>query len=795
VSAAELDSEAGSTAGTTSFVYSSTFIPAATPIDGVAVKVSARTASPSGTVSITLANNTAPGTREGTTTINVTDINSNGNGWYFFKFGATVTPLGTDVYKIGFKTSIAGELTLYRDATAGNWSRMVRLTSGASTPTAGDKLMIMGEMTAATTSNSFTVTMDSTSSINSYGPTVSGGPPQGLVVCDKSTFAYGTTASTNYYLKTKGILAVYNGGTFTIGTSGTRIPSTGSAILEFDSAANVDSGLSIFPGATFNAYGATKTTTKTLLTADATGASTITITVAAATDWAVNDSLAIASTTQTASQCEAATIGSPSGTSITLSTFVTNSHSGTSPTQAEVVNLTRNVKIRGVSATLQGYCLFQTTSTVACQYVEFTQLGSATSTKRGIDVTTTTGSCSLTFCSLHDSTVASSIGFNVTGSSSSNVTFSNNVTFNIANVHFQIAVTSGTWTADSNVFMRNTDASTNLVTVNDFGGTFTNNTSVGATGNGFSWNEASGSVGTFSGDMAHSNANNGLLINGGPIASTLSNMTLWRNAGSGITIAGPGALACTLSNITFFGNQFQNVVLGPTAGLLFTGCTLNGDSTFPTSSGVVFNNPVVAEVFFENCDFSTVSGIKTAHTSDIVVSANQILRIYLRNTKLGAATEVSSQSNLVASSIIASQRHDQTVATHKAWFKYGTISYDTVTFKTASPAELLTPNNASNKLESGPKYAAVASGGTITPTVYVNKSAAYNGNQPRLVVKKNVAAGISADTVLATAVGGTGSWLTLTGTTAAVTDDAVLQFVVDCDGTAGTVSVDDWSVA
>jgi hypothetical protein len=61
-------------------------------------------------------------------------------------------------------------------------------------------------------------------------------------------------------------------------------------------------------------------------------------------------------------------------------------------------------------------------------------------------------------------------------------------------------------------------------------------------------------------------------------------------------------------------------------------------------------------------------------------------------------------------------------------------------------------------------------------------------------VKRNIIAGITDDTVLATASGGTDEWLELTGTTATVSDDCVLEVYVDCDGTAGVVNVDDWSI-
>jgi hypothetical protein len=40
-----------------------------------------------------------------------------------------------------------------------------------------------------------------------------------------------------------------------------------------------------------------------------------------------------------------------------------------------------------------------------------------------------------------------------------------------------------------------------------------------------------------------------------------------------------------------------------------------------------------------------------------------------------------------------------------------------------------------------------------------------------------------------------GTWISLSGSTMAATDDGVMEFVVDCDGAAGFISVDDWSLA
>ena len=70
----------------------------------------------------------------------------------------------------------------------------------------------------------------------------------------------------------------------------------------------------------------------------------------------------------------------------------------------------------------------------------------------------------------------------------------------------------------------------------------------------------------------------------------------------------------------------------------------------------------------------------------------------------------------------------------------------------------------------------------------------YNGNFAKLYVKANYNLGITSDTLLDTATAlSTGAWEALTGATAAVTDDGVLEFYVVLDGTTGWLNIDDFS--
>jgi hypothetical protein len=117
------------------------------------------------------------------------------------------------------------------------------------------------------------------------------------------------------------------------------------------------------------------------------------------------------------------------------------------------------------------------------------------------------------------------------------------------------------------------------------------------------------------------------------------------------------------------------------------------------------------------------------------------------------------------------------------------------------PSERLTPSSTTIKLRSGSKYVAVNNGDFTNISVYVKISivsdgTAYNGNPPRLILKRNVAIGVYSDIVLAqldSSNNVSGSYVLLTGSTPAASDDGVFELYVDCDGTAGWINIDNWN--
>jgi hypothetical protein len=292
----------------------------------------------------------------------------------------------------------------------------------------------------------------------------------------------------------------------------------------------------------------------------------------------------------------------------------------------------------------------------------------------------------------------------------------------------------------------------------------------------------------------HSSGGGGLVLqahNGG----TISSLTIWRCSGAGISFNGSPLQNVTFDTGTLFGNATDNISMSNTPiNIRFINYTSNGDTTFSTASGISIgtSNP---HTYFYGCDFSTVSGIKTAHTQDVDCSGGGFIKYFLNNCKLGASTEVSSQANLYPHAFISSQKHDQTAGLHKTWKKFGTIAIETGTVHSGTTSFSMTPNNASNKLESGSFFIPVANAATLTPSVYVFENASYVSARARLILKRNDAIGITADTVIDTATSASdGAWEQLTGTTAAATDNGVMEFVVDCDGTAGILFVDSFTV-
>lgn len=786
--------------------------PGAIVVSHIGVKLSVRTGT-TGTMTVHIADSSHNEIAGTAVTINCSDLpvaattDLNG-GWHFFKLGTPKTLTAATLYEVEAKTSSSSQISLFASAATSGMSCAL-ITTTTQAPVAGDDVFIQGEYTGAGTSNSFTVTMDETATTD-YGAASTSLVTPAIAISNKGTLTWGTTAATNYNLKVSGNIVIYSGGTKNMGSVGAECPRNSSMTLLLDCASNVDFGIVVRNLGTFVAQGLSRTSGKiydrTLLNADA-AANATTLTVVDDTGWLDNDEIAVASTTQTYSQVENGQLnGNAGATSLTVDTFagtgggVLNAHSGTSPTQAEVVLLTRNVLITGVSVTVGTYIDIRATATVDFDWVAMKWMGSSTANKRGIDSSSTTGTCSFNYCCFRNFEVSAGIMMNITGTAPSSITISNCIFYRFIQVFVTSINSTGTGLSVSSCIFMSQISNTSLAfSLGTFSNSINNCTFTSFQATVIS-NSSTGSqiTGTYDNHTFHSNNSSAININcrdGG-----FSGWTIWRHARNGIALNAMQDV--TLTNFTIFGCTTQNILAQAVVDVTFINLVSNGDSTFSTTFGQGGLNNASAVIKYVNCDFSTVTGIKRAHsTADISTSGTQVqYKITCINTKLGASTEVSSPQSMQNNGFVTSQKNDQTTATHKIWKRNGTMQLDTGTVHTGSQSLKMTPSTSGTfRFDSSGQFggfkAAVANGATVTPTVYVYKDGSYSGNQPRLIVKRNDALGISADTVLATYSAGTGSWNALSGTTAAVTDDGTLEFVVDCDGNAGNIYIDSITMA
>lgn len=795
-STAELDSDVANTALTTSYVASASIATGAITIDGICVKVASRAASPSGTMSVELYNATLGASVAGTeVTINVSDLGFSDTtdlqgGWVYFKFASSVLLLAATNYQVRAKTSASAQVNLYRNATAGNWSRQL-VTTTTQAPAAGDKLIVIGDKTGATTSNSYTVTMNETATTN-YGTADTSIPS--VSVGHDATLAYGTSAATNYVLRVNGIVALYVGGTLNIGTTGTPIPRDSTAVLE-TSVNSVGGGGVDIRGGTFNAQGLSRTSGKNIdrcfLNTDEAIGQTV-LGVDTDTGWLNGDEIAIASTTRTAAQHEQRTLSGAAGaSSITVSAGLTNAHDGTVE-PAEILLLTRNVKIRSTSAVNVGYVRIRKPAVVDMDWVEIQYVGANATGKRGLEIETTTaggGSVAMNNCIVRNSLQT---GYHITGTNNITITdcagYSNSTDVSITSSSAANTVAfSNYWGMGGSGGITISSINISLSTIR----------SVSRSSTGFSFSDFTNTVstGTFSDIYCRSNNTN---FSGSVIGNvTFASFTGRRANQYGLSFTGIQAALFTSPSITGSGiaNIYHNAA--NSNNTTFRNAVFAGETGYTTPSGLNAGQAGAIGLIFEDCTFGVVSGANIAHATQDIVSTNVNGDILLRDCLLASTTELGSQSSMAVYNRVISEKHDQTAGALKIFMRYGTVTRDTTIFSGASPSYRLTPNNASNKLQHVIHKAAVASGTTATVSVKVRESVvgdgtAYNGARIRLGVRRNVIAGITSDTTLATAtVSSVGAFETISGTTATVSADCVLEFYVDCDGTTGWINADD----
>lgn len=816
---------------------SSSFTPGAIQIDAIAVKVYTVTqgGSPDLSLTVNLYNVTGAADVAGTSvTINLSDVNLNavhtisGNpgGWLVFKFSAPVTLSAATAYAVQCVCTDGLSVQLLTDSTTNNWSRMLRTTTtkapNSGSPDAPDDMVVAGEYTGPGTSNSYTVTMDNTSSTIDYGTDTTSIRTPSLAICSKGTLSFGTTAATNYYLKISGWVVVYAGGTLNIGTTGTPTPRDSTAVLEIDNnSSNRAMSLIIWEGGTFVAQGLSRTSGKNvpwcLLTADAAVGAT-TLNVDRDTGWLSGDRIVVAPAVSYTNSYDNLILTANAGaSSMTVRSYAgspdvgtANIHLGTNaPLVDEVINLTRNVKIRSSNSTNKIAVDFYDGSVVDIDWTEF-QYTDTLKLHLG-RITTKAVNFSMQFSSLYES---SSTGFewvvyvNTTNFTITNLVFSNNVGHTPA-VERWLYIDSWfvptNWTVDSNVCIGGN------FYVGDLGGTFTNNRTSSNSNTGIVITNANGqheAIGTFNNLYSHAAGSYGISPQNINASGTLSNLTAYHNGYGITTINCAGNIV--IDTVALAGNQTASLYVNSSM-IIFRNVTIGGTSYQATQTG--YYSQYADRQIVENGSISVVSGVYTACNYDTYITQGLVT---FRNVTLAGANETYQASFYYSiNSFLRMEKVDGIAGNHKTFMSTGYATTDATIYRSYAPSVRMTlapgrSGHSTMKLESAPRRngikVPVSNGMALTASIWVRMSTAgdgtaYDGSGPRLVVRSNPAVGIMGDMVLATVpiVGASpdisGTWRQLIGTTQRATDDGVMEFIVDIDGTAGWVNIDDFQFA
>jgi len=771
---------------TTQISASVAFNPGAITLEGIALQLGSRIASPSGTLTVRLWNNTV-GSVVKDVVINVADLpNTNGIlnggfiGWTYFRFDTNVTLIAGTQYTVRVFTSAASQVGIFRNATTNNWSRAL-VTTTTQAPVATDTVITSGAYTAAGVNTTVTVTMNSTSLATQYG---------NCYVGSNGTFNYGIAPSTNYGLRLNGDLIIGRGATFTIGTFANPIPTTSTAVLEINCASALQFGILNY--GTLETKHATTILHRALLAADiAVGATTITSNVA--TGWRQNDTIIIPSTTRTTTQIDRRVLSSnASGTTLTIPA-TTFAHDGNAAIfmQADLVNLTRNIKIRSVNATfktrfrqgLQGITTFFD--------VEFFELGSNSHNSGTSTYTGTFNVQQCTFWQINNpgtSTLFSSI-FTTT------YNLSNNIFFSYADI-------SGTIN-DNNLIIGFAGFAAH------FGGSIGSNNVISSCSNAGSQNNPL--TGT-SGNKFYANGGNGALyLTSNSTGYSVSNYIFFNNSIAIRLITGNSTTGIDRSvfekfeNCYFYGNVTNLDVIasssgGPFRKLWFNNCFFwAGKTGLLTAIGysAMFND----YTHFSDCTFGKNPNGVDSLFSTSCIRGGQVGTTLTNCLFFGITASYASTTQFTSVNGfngVTSLKHGGVTNEYRQFQANGFIQNDNVITYNGLPTIRITPIIASNKTFSNPFRIAVSSGQTCNVTIAIRKSvvgdgAVYNGNQPRLMYAFNPLAGNLSETVAVSATNAAnGTWEILTYTTPVIDHNSVLEFYIDCDGTVGWINIDDF---
>jgi hypothetical protein len=794
-------------------------------IDAVAIRVGS-VGGTTGTLTMNLYNVTSTASVV-SVNVPIADLPASSNaegsraGWFLIATGDQNLTSGSN-YQIRLNVSSGSStIGIQTNGTAANWQHLLR-TKTAAAPAAGDDLFVMGLWTSSGTWTQYTVTMDQTTTGTVYGSNPGAGVERsGIFVC-KSTVSWANAGSTNYALAVAGNVTISWGGAWEMGTSGTPCSTTSTMTLQFNTATGY--GLVCNIGGTVSTFGTARTTGKdvswTVLTADASSGSTVAYSVQHDTGWTSGNTCYISSTSPSAGgEAAELTLTANAGTNSIQATTASANYEGTWPIPAVLALTTMNVVIQSDASTRAALCKVYGAGAWNAQWLLFNYGGIAFSA-----LTATTAWRYV--CFNNKAATLTTWNFDVSGTCSGTVSFKDIVwigNYNGAGV----AITPGTsstltnWTINDIILI--CDGTSNYLQIAPGpyasckglrclggDGLISPQTQVGSALPSDwlqdSWQLGNGGLGAIA------------LFNYNITGITISGFRAYNTGGgAGISIAGGNWYNVTFSDCLFilsYNPVFSLAGAFSHSGAVFSNCVFGSPGAGAYTLFGTFGNFDVGhcDYTFYNCDLeaTTLSGVGPTYvlalSSDGGAGAAPDIRISLVNCKASTTSLVSGDASGVYSpwSFVSSVNHNRSNTDHRiTWLAKGigtgaTVNLtqtDTVVYNTAAPSEKMTPVSTAVKLPSSVKRVAITSGSTASISVYVRKSAAYNGNQPRLIAKRNDAVGLTTDTVGDTMTAAVENWEQLVYVTPTATGDGVWEFYVDCDGTAGYINVDDWSAA
>lgn len=225
------------------------------------------------------------------------------------------------------------------------------VTTTTQSRTVNDDIIITGEIGTNSSINSFTISVDTIRSSATFS---------NIMVTNYGSLVYSTASAYNPYMKIKGDLTIMANGFVSIGMSGSPIPVNSTASMEFvgtyssiigisGSTINYEnlgygSGIKLRTGGSFYSYSGLTLSYKTVLTSTFSVGSR-TASVSTSTNWKAGDYVVVAPT-ETYTDRESFTVSVVNSATISFTSAANFLHRGGAfPFIAEVVNLTRNIKI------------------------------------------------------------------------------------------------------------------------------------------------------------------------------------------------------------------------------------------------------------------------------------------------------------------------------------------------------------------------------------------------------------------------------------------------------------------